>query len=69
LRRWRRQGRPDAFVLGMYLVIAGAIRFAIEFVRVHEPIVGPLAPAHVLSLAAIAVGVVVLRGVPRQARR
>src|SRR5262245_57490131 len=29
LIRWRRQGRPDAFVLGAYLRLAGAIRLVI----------------------------------------
>src|SRR6476469_9289474 len=41
LIRWRRQGVADAIVLGRYLVLAGAIRFAIEFIRVNERILGP----------------------------
>lgn len=36
LMRWRRSGRPARFVLGVYLVLAGVIRFAIEFLRVNE---------------------------------
>ena len=56
LFRWRRARRPDAFVLGAYLILAGSIRFAIEFVRVHEPFLGILAVAHVASLVAIAAG-------------
>jgi len=60
LFHWRRHRRPDAFVFGAYLLLAGSIRFAIEFVRVHEPFLGPLAVAHVASLAAIGVGVVLL---------
>ena len=31
LIRWRRRGVADAIVLGRYLMLAGAIRFAIEF--------------------------------------
>jgi phosphatidylglycerol:prolipoprotein diacylglycerol transferase len=56
LLRLRRAGRPDGVVLGRYLMLAGALRFAIEFVRVHEPVLGPLAVAHLASLAAIAAG-------------
>ena len=56
LFRWRRQGRPDTFVLGGYLVLAGAIRFLIEFVRVDVRVLGIFSVAHLASLAAIAVG-------------
>ena len=50
LIRWRRRNVPDAIVLGRYLVLAGSIRFAIEFIRVNVRIVGPLTLAH-LGLA------------------
>lgn len=60
LFRWRRQRRPDAFVLGGYLMLAGAIRFLIEFVRVNDRVVGPLTVAHVASLLVIGVGVALL---------
>jgi len=36
------------------------IRFGIEFLRVHQSIVGPLALAHLLSVAAVCIGVVLL---------
>ena len=61
LVHWRRQGRPDTFVLGSYLVSAGAVRFGIEFLRMRETLVGPFAVAHVLSFVAIASGVFFLR--------
>lgn len=54
LLRWRRRGVADAVVLGRYLALAGALRFAIEFIRVNERIAGPLTLAHLIS-AAIAV--------------
>ena len=60
LIRWRRRGVADAVVLGRYLVLAGAIRFAIEFIRVNERIVGPLTLAHLVSLALVITGVVLL---------
>ena len=56
LIRWRRQGQSDAFVLGQYLIFAGGLRFAIEFVRVNERGVGPLTVAHLASLAAMSAG-------------
>lgn len=68
LIRWRRQGVADAIVLGRYLVLAGAIRFAIEFIRVNERIVGPLTLAHLVSLALMAAGVVILAAGSRVAR-
>lgn len=60
LIRWRRQGVPDANVLGRYLACAGAIRFAIEFVRVNRPIAGPLTLAQLIALTLIAVGAFLL---------
>ncbi len=60
LLRWRRKGRSDAFVLGAYLTSAGVIRFGIEFLRVHQPILGPLALAHLFSVAAVCAGLVLL---------
>jgi phosphatidylglycerol:prolipoprotein diacylglycerol transferase len=57
LFRWRRQGRADAFVLGAYLLLAGAIRFAIEFLRVNECVVGPFSVAHLASMVVIVLGV------------
>jgi phosphatidylglycerol:prolipoprotein diacylglycerol transferase len=63
LFRWRRQGRPDRFVLGAYLILAGSVRFAIEFLRVDVRVLGILSVAHIASLAAIAVGLLFLTGV------
>ena len=60
LFRWRQHGRPEAFVVGAYLVLAGAIRFAIEFLRVDVRVLGGLSVAHFGSLAAIFIGAVIL---------
>jgi phosphatidylglycerol:prolipoprotein diacylglycerol transferase len=62
LVRWRRAGRPDRFVLGAYLVSTGLIRFAIEFLRLRQSLVGPFAVAHVAALIAVVVGVTLLSG-------
>lgn len=56
LIRWRQAGVADRAVIARYLMLVGALRFAIEFVRVHTPIALGLAPAHWISLAAIAAG-------------
>ena len=57
LLRWRRRGIRDVIVLGRYLVGAGTLRFIIEFIRVNERIAFGLSVAHLVSLAAIAVGI------------
>jgi phosphatidylglycerol:prolipoprotein diacylglycerol transferase len=56
LFRWRRQHRADAFILGAYLLWAGTIRFAIEFLRVNERVVGPFSVAHLASMVVIVLG-------------
>ncbi len=60
LIRWRRAGVDATHVLGRYLVAAGAIRFAIEFVRINERVLFGLTVAHLASLAMMAAGVVLL---------
>ena len=56
LLRWRKQGRPDRVVLGAYFVLAGTLRFAIEFIRVNQRVFGIFTVAHLASLAAVIVG-------------
>lgn len=58
---WRKRGVPDRVVLGRYLALAGALRFAIEFIRVNERIVGPLTLAQLIAGALVVAGVVLLR--------
>ena len=60
LFRWRRQGVSDAVVVGRYLLLAGSIRFAIEFLRVNVRILGPLTLAHLVSLALALAGLAVV---------
>jgi phosphatidylglycerol:prolipoprotein diacylglycerol transferase len=60
LLRWRRSGVADATVLGRYFVLAGSIRFAIEFVRVNRQIAGRLTLAHLISASVVIVGIVFL---------
>ena len=60
LIRWRRKGVADALVLGRYLVLAGSIRFAIEFIRINLRILGPLTLAHLIALGLIVAGVTMI---------
>jgi phosphatidylglycerol:prolipoprotein diacylglycerol transferase len=69
LVRWRRQGVNDAVVVGRYLILAGALRFAIEFVRVNERVLGPMTVAHLISAAVALAGVLLLVAGPRAGRR
>ena len=68
LIQWRRSGVSDATVLGRYLIAAGALRFGIEFLRVNERVAFGLSVTHFISLAAIAMGTIVLLDA-HQARR
>jgi phosphatidylglycerol---prolipoprotein diacylglyceryl transferase len=56
LLRWRRSGVPEPIVLGRYLLAAGTLRFAIEFIRVNERVAFGLTVAHLVSIAVVAVG-------------
>ena len=60
LIRWRRKGVADAVVLGRYFVLAGSIRFAIEFIRVNLRVVGPLTLAHLFALSLAGAGVMLI---------
>ena len=60
LMRWSRKGVADRVVFGRYLVLVGVIRFAIEFVRVNEPVAGPFTLAHLISAGVALAGVALL---------
>jgi phosphatidylglycerol:prolipoprotein diacylglycerol transferase len=68
---WHLRDRFAPGVLfGLYLVIAGAQRFLIEFIRRNDSVVGGLTLAQVFSLALLALGSAILvsrRGAPRPA--
>jgi phosphatidylglycerol:prolipoprotein diacylglycerol transferase len=50
----------DALVLGRYLVLAGAARFLIEFIRVNDRVLFGLTVAHLLSLGVMLAGTIVI---------
>ena len=60
LMRLRREQTPPPVVLGAYLASAGVIRFAIEFLRINERVLGPLSVAHIAALLAVAAGAAIL---------
>jgi len=57
LLRWRRRGVSDAMVFAGYLVLAGSLRFLIEFIRVNARVAGPFTLAQLISSAIVVVGV------------
>jgi phosphatidylglycerol:prolipoprotein diacylglycerol transferase len=68
LIRLRRQQTAPAAVLGVYLAAAGIIRFAVEFLRINERVLGPLSVAHIAALCALAAGAAILFTRGRTAR-
>lgn len=62
LIRSRREGRSPAIVLGRYLVLAGGVRFLIEFVRVNVRVALGLTVAQYAALVIVAIGAALLAG-------
>lgn len=61
LWRMRRHGRAVGWLFGLYLVIAGAERFLVEFLRAKDDrFFGQMTLAQMVSLALVAVGVALL---------
>jgi phosphatidylglycerol:prolipoprotein diacylglycerol transferase len=58
---WRRAGAADGIVFGRYLVLAGALRFAVEFIRVNAPVAGPLTLAQLFAVAIMVTGMWFMR--------
>jgi phosphatidylglycerol:prolipoprotein diacylglycerol transferase len=57
LMKWRRGGVGPLAVLGRYLIGAGLLRFVVEFIRVNERVALGLSVAHLVSIAAVLVGI------------
>lgn len=68
LIRWRRAGLEPSRVLGRYLVLAGGLRFVIEFVRINVRVLPGLTVAHVFSIVVMFVGFLFLTRMPLVAR-
>lgn len=59
LVRLRRRGAADALVLAAYLMMTGALRFGIEFIRVNERIAGPFTLAQIIAAGVVAAGIAI----------
>jgi phosphatidylglycerol:prolipoprotein diacylglycerol transferase len=68
LWRWRHRWRPGT-LFGLYLVLAGAERFLVEFVRRNEEVWVGLTQPQLLSIAMMAGGAVWIWRVNRSAER
>jgi phosphatidylglycerol:prolipoprotein diacylglycerol transferase len=64
LIRWRRNGVADRIVFARYLMLAGTIRFLIEFVRVNAPVLGPFTLAQIIAACLVLLGVAVMATPP-----
>jgi phosphatidylglycerol:prolipoprotein diacylglycerol transferase len=52
----RKRPRPDGTLFWLYLLLAPAARFGIEFVRTNPPVLAGLSQAQLFSLALVAIG-------------
>jgi len=57
LLRWRRASWDDRSVVASYLLLAGTLRFGIEFIRINPPALDGLTVAHLVSGVAALLGV------------
>ncbi|MCG7284743.1 prolipoprotein diacylglyceryl transferase [Cellulomonas sp. ACRRI] len=57
---WARHRLPGPGLFGGYLVLSGAARFAVEFLRVNTPVVAGLTQPQLWSMLSIVAGVVLL---------
>ena len=69
LVRWRRKGAADAVVFGRYLMLAGALRFVVEFLRINAHVAGPLTLAQVFSGVIMVIGLWFMRTRGKVAQR
>jgi phosphatidylglycerol:prolipoprotein diacylglycerol transferase len=67
LTRLRAAGVSDRRILGGYLLLAGALRFGIEFLRVNERVLAGLSVAHLASLLVMVAGAAMLAVPSRRA--
>ncbi len=60
LWRRRRKEHPDGFMLWLYLLLSGVVRFLVEFVRVNPSVFFGLSEAQVISVGLVLFGAVQL---------
>jgi phosphatidylglycerol:prolipoprotein diacylglycerol transferase len=62
LIRWRRKQLPDVLVFARYLVLAGTLRFLVEFIRINARVLGPFTIAQIFSGAIVVTGLLLIFG-------
>jgi len=65
----RRRGMASARVFGVYLLLAGSVRFVIEFVRVNAIVLGPFTLAQLIAMGVMLTGVAFVLSGGTPARR
>lgn len=61
LWKWRKKPKPVGWLFGVYLILGGLERFAIEILRAKDDrFVGPFTLAQVTSVVLVAVGIVIV---------
>ena len=72
LWRLRRHTHQSGWLFGMYCVLAGTERFAVEFLRAKSDMIGPVTSAQLIALGITIVGIVLItwrrRPMPELAR-
>ena len=69
LWRLRRLDKPPWWIFGLYLVLAGIERFAIEFIRTNQAVWLGLTEAQLVSVAMVIAGLVVVFALEARRRR
>lgn len=57
---WRRPGARIGDVAAAYLLLSPALRFGLDFLRLHQPMIGPVTNAQIFSLILVAAGLALL---------
>ena len=54
----RKKFKTDGKLFGLYLILSGAARLLVEFIRLNPKLIGPLSEAQVISVGLILLGIV-----------
>lgn len=57
---WRRPATRTGDVAAVYLLLSPALRYSLDYLRLHQPMVGPITNAQIFSLVLVAAGLALL---------
>ncbi len=57
---WRWRGRRPGDISAAYLIFSPLLRFSLDFLRLNQPMVGPITNAQLFSLPLVAAGLILL---------